>query len=120
MIKISVDESAAFDALSILYVKNDISPRDGLKKQIEILLSDIQESIGFDRMSDIICSDEYNILEKSNKEIFLLIDRLRSGEKMDAKIIDDANTERFKAKKVLQEKFWGTELSEVKFFKGKD
>jgi len=115
MIKISVDESAAFDALSILYVKNDFHPSDALKKQIEIILADIEISIGYEKMSDIICSDEYTDLEKSNKEIFVLIDRLRSGEKMDAKIIDDANTERFKAKKVLQEKFWGTKLGEVKF-----
>lgn len=115
MIKISVDESAAFDALSILYVKNDVSPRDDLKKQIEMLLSDIEGVIGYDKMAKVITSDEYSVLEKSNLEIFFLIDKLCNGEKMDAKVIDDANTERFKAKKVLQEKFWGTKLGEVKF-----
>jgi len=54
MIKISVDESAAFDALSILYVKNDFHPSDALKKQIEIILADIEISIGYEKMSDII------------------------------------------------------------------
>ncbi len=118
MIKISVDESDAFDRISILEVKKDKAESrnviNKLTKDITNLEQEINEAISFDKAIQIYKSVEYCNLKNINKEIYELIDIMNSSSSyVDAKTINNLNYQRFLAKKALQEKFFG-ELNEIK------
>ena len=118
MIKISVDESFAFDMLSILEVKNarikdgqkNLSVRNSLTK----LGQEIICSVGYTKFLQIRDSDEYRALLNANYETFDLVEAARNGPEGLAKDADAANLKRFEAKKEIQEKFFGGANTEIK------
>jgi hypothetical protein len=112
MITISTDEAYAFDYLSILETKCDIlnSPNDS----IEFLRNEMVNQIGIDLFNKIIKSKQYKLLYECNYELFLLIDKVRSGDDIQAITVDDMNMRRFYLKKDLQEAFFNNNLTEIK------
>jgi hypothetical protein len=115
MIKVSLDEAYVFDLLSIYAVKIDNS--DGEKKRqseknYNLLSNEIIESIGIDKFTDIILSDEYKDLVDANQIVFELVDRAKENKL--AKATADANYERYIKKIELQQKFFETKITEIK------
>jgi hypothetical protein len=115
MIKVSLDEAYVFDLLSIYAVKIDNSSGDKKKqseKNYNILSNEIIESIGIDKFTDIILSDEYKNLVDANQEVFKLVDKAKENKL--AKATADANYERYLKKIELQQKFFENKITEVK------
>lgn len=113
MINLSVDEAYAFDYLSILDIKKNNSEIDfqNFSKVYQSIKSQTDQKI----FEEVISSDIYQLMIKANKKIYDLIDEIRiKNVQMDAKIVDDANNQRFFLKKKLQEKFFVSELTEKK------
>lgn len=117
MIDIKIEESEAFDRLSILEVKRTNSNNDDLKnsllKQSADLESSIVNSISFDTYSKIFYSDEFTELHNVNSQLFELFNKCKLGG-IDAKIPDELNFKRHLAKKALQKRFFGKDSIEVK------
>ena len=114
MIKLSLDEAYCFDFLSILdikCIKNNEQKMicDNLNKYI----TEIVDQIGADLYYEIMNSVEYKELFNTNYRLFSVIDSVKKGG-IDALQIDNLNYERFKIKKKIQEKFFGTEIREIK------
>lgn len=111
MINLSVDEAYAFDYLSILEVKFLFL----LDNQHLQCYRYLVEQLGQDLVISIIQSEEYEKLIEANKKVFLAIEEIRTTkEPVDARVIDNLNTERFLLKKQLQSKFFNSNVSEVK------
>ena len=101
MILLPVDESYAFDYLSILYVKL----KNGLKvnEEINVLeLSFRKQNVPVDR---ILASSEFKNLFVMNEKVFFLVDKACKDE-IKASDVDNANQLRFMAKGALQKTFW--------------
>lgn len=113
MIKISVDESDAFDRLAILKVKeNKNNITDPLYKVISI---DIIKQIGKDKFFEIINSEEFSLLVDINEEIYDIVDMSKNNE-VTAKFVDERNFERHRRKRSLQKRFFANiEMTEKKF-----
>jgi len=109
MINLPVDEAYAFDYLSILVAKGKLAEAEHLECSKSII-----KQIGHFLFCDILCSDEYRKLININEKIFQTIDKLRDGEKIDARFIDKLNIKRWKTKKELQKKFFNRGIIEVK------
>lgn len=111
MIQISVEESAAFDILSILEIKlaktNDLIKKTALQRQIVLLQSEINTAIGYDLGKKIYRSPHYRALYEANQSVFLQIDKEKSQ-------ADKLNYYRFLAKQELQKEFFHKELEEIK------
>jgi hypothetical protein len=105
MVKISVDEAAAFDMLAILENKLLISARAKIIDSYILLKKEIADQVGADKHRSIIDSHEYYDLYSINRKIFELVD-LSKENKVTAKEVDEANYERYKAKQALQQKFF--------------
>lgn len=107
MVNISVDESFAFDLLSIADVKIFFGGSEH-SANYNRLAANLVENIGFEDHSRILGSEEYRELYKTNFELFGQIDKLKiyhpTGE--NAKKIDELNYYRFICKKRLQDKFF--------------
>lgn len=118
MIKISVDEAAAFDMLSILAVKDSLFPNlEKISTNLAIMSQEIINELQGDIIfNEIISSKEYGFLYLTNLELFKLIDRIKiRGEMLgDAIAIDSLNYNRYKAKRDLQVKFFSKSLTETK------
>lgn len=116
MLKISVDEAYVFDMLSVFDVKLRNLDGEKLLKTIE-KYSDMKEEvidqIGKDKYDQIVSSLEYQKMVYANQRVFELIDESKNDTGL-AKITDDANYERHVAKMALQNRFFETELTEVK------
>jgi hypothetical protein len=112
MISLLVDEGYAFDYLSILEVKNKLHP--SVTKQETYLECFNYLKNQLDNFDNIYNSTEYKDLLQSNIYTFNLIDKLRNGELVTAKEIDDANMERFHKKKSLQNTFFRSVMKEEK------
>jgi len=115
MIKVSLDEAYVFDLLSIYAVKIDNSEGDKKRqseKNYNLLSNEIIESIGIDKFTDIILSDEYKNLVDANQIVFDLVDRAKENKL--AKATADANYERYLKKVELQQKFFETKITEIK------
>lgn len=116
MLKISVDEAYVFDMLSVFDVKLKNLSGEKLLKTIE-KYSDMREEvidqIGKDKYDQIVSSLEYQKMVYANQRVFQLIDESKNDTGL-AKITDDANYERHVAKMALQNRFFETELTEVK------
>ena len=115
MIKVSLDEAYVFDLLSIYAVKIDNSEGDKKRqseKNYNLLSNEIIESIGIDKFTDIILSDEYKNLVHANQIVFDLVDRAKENKL--AKATADANYERYLKKVELQQKFFETKITEIK------
>ena len=112
MITLKVDEAYAFDYLAILEIKNKLYPSP---QQNAVWLMCKEHLIQkLNNFIDIYNSLEYQELLNSNQITFELIDRLRNGENITAKEIDDANMNRFYKKQNLQNKFFNNSLTEEK------
>lgn len=113
MIHIEVDEAYAFDFLSILEIKKKNSEKD--INNFTRISNSISDQIGKELFDIILNSSYYKKLVCTNKMIYDTIDLIRSNSiGLDAKVIDDANTERYKLKKQLQFEFFNSNLIESK------
>jgi len=112
MINLLVDEAYAFDYLSILFIKKDMSDHclnmwiqcgDNIKKQIDDNL-----------WHEIINSSEYLDLIAINRNVFDAVEKARYGT-ISAKEVDEKNMERYYQKIKLQNKFFTNyKLNEAK------
>lgn len=110
-IPLTVDAAYAFDYLAILGVK-EMKGLDTVD-QTQQCLDDLAALIAPLKLKEILCSDEFQRLVAANLKTFNLVDLARENQ-CEAKDVDDANTERFLAKKALQVKFFGTDIVETK------
>lgn len=117
MIDLNVDEAYAFDYLSILFVKNSRYPSDKNLDLYNKCFGNMSQQLGEDVFKKIISSTQYKNLTDINFHTFDLIDFLREGKDISAKMIDDANMERYYRKKDLQEFFFHSNLQETKICK---
>jgi hypothetical protein len=115
MINLLVDEAYAFDYLSILEVKKNLS----LDPQKQKAFADCKNflSLQLSNFYEIYSSDEYHDLYDINKKTFDLVDLARNNGNVTAKQVDDANMERFYRKRDLQSKFFSSQLVESKIVK---
>ena len=110
-LNILVDAAYAFDYYAILLVKLS---KELIDSEIsELFLTSLTSQLGFDLIEAIISSTEFDTLVEANKETFELVDKAKKNEVL-ASEVNDANFNRFLAKKALQDKFFGKPLSEVK------
>jgi len=114
MISLLVDESFAFDYLSILKVKelncSGLQPKENYKK----CLSHLQERIPKSEFDKVLSSEEYEGMITTNGKVFLIIEEARKRE-IPAKVVDDLNNERYFLRKKLQKKFFtGCHQTETK------
>jgi len=114
MLRIYVDEAAAFDMLSILQLKAVRIPKELSK--YSAFMENMREQLGPIIVS-IMVSDEYAALLEANAKVFNYITEIDQGESLEARIVHEANMERFYAKRSLQNKFFGSELDEEKTVK---
>jgi len=111
MIRISVDEAAAYDMLAILSIKivvnggNDVMPSRVVEER---LTSEAVASLGESLHGEIMSSPEYKRLLRANLAVFDRIDLIKTrGEQLgDATYIDQQNYQRYLCKKALQERFF--------------
>jgi hypothetical protein len=116
MIKISLDEGYVFDMLAILDVKKTSFTGDKLNFVIESynkMSSEIIEQISEHKYIEIIESKEYKDLFTANKSVFDLVDKTKIEGGL-AKLVDDANFDRYLKKQALQSQFFMNEMKEVK------
>lgn len=118
MLRIYVDEAAAFDMLAILHLKAQVS---GDWTAYNSFLKPIEEQIDTHTYLKIMSSSEYLELIQANRRVFELIDEVVSAKPeddyYDALHVHNANMKRFYAKKALQAKFFGNDLTEKKTVK---
>lgn len=112
MIKVTVDEAAAFDMLSILEIKGYKS--DPSLQQYEKALDDLINQLGYFKVLDVIRSNEYKELVKANRQVFDYVDVMSSGDCICGLVVHEANMQRYALKKQLQAKFFNKELNEEK------
>lgn len=115
MIDLLVDEGYAFDYLSILEVKNRLHPSETKQQTYLECFNYLKNQLN--NFDIIYNSIEYKNLLQSNTYTFDLIDKLRNGDIITAKDIDDANMERFYRKQALQNKFFSNIMKEEKILK---
>lgn len=111
MIRLTVDEAYAFDYYSILSLKNS----NGFLSldTLQAVKKDLEETLGETLVTEILDSDEYRSLLDANKLTFEAVDKAKE-DLVKASYVDRCNYQRMLAKKSLQNKFFNTELSEVK------
>lgn len=113
MIKISVDHAYAFDMLAILLVKSKKQNNIQNAQNYFAAASEIKDQIGVDKMQEVLNSQEFHDLRDINSEIFDLVTKAQTDECL-ASDIDKGNYQRYLAKKIVQERFFGGELKEQK------
>lgn len=113
MISLIVDESYAYDYLSILRVK-------ALKKGSEETIlnfmncsSNIKMQLGSKLHSEILDSKEYKDLLSINKKTFDAVDKAKKDQ-VKASFLDSLNYSRFLLKKKLQDNFFSLKQTEKK------
>lgn len=113
MISLLVDESYAFDFLSILEVKYEYKRLDSIEQSISQCKSHIAQQLG--PLFDIIInSPEYKALRDANRNTFKVVD-LAKIDHVKASDVDYSNLLRCKARDALQNKFFTTKNTEIKF-----
>lgn len=117
MVTIQIQESEAFDRLSILECKifncNDAVVKTKLKQQRLDLMAEINESVSYDKARSIYSSDEYTNLYNVNFELFDSVDKAKK-DLVTASYVDSLVYKRHLAKKKLQNKHFGDDFDEVK------
>jgi hypothetical protein len=111
MIKLTVDEAYAFDYYSILSLKY----KNGFLSEeiLQTAKNDLEDSLGIDLVENILNSPEYASLLDANQLTFNAVDKAKE-DLVKASYVDKCNYERMLAKKALQNKFFNSNLSEVK------
>lgn len=113
MIDLYVDEAYAFDYISILDVKKTNSSKDMIN--FKIVCQKVKSQVGDIMFDAVMKSDIYAKLVQINLNIYNMIDLIRQEiAELDAKLVDDANIERYKLKKKLQDEFFMSDLTEIK------
>ena len=113
MISLLVDESYAYDYLSILRVK---ALKNGSEETISNFMhcsNNIKMQVGSKLHSQIIDSKEYKNLLNINKQIFDAVDKAKKDQ-VKASFVDSLNYKRFLSKKSLQDKFFDSPQKEHK------
>ena len=113
MIKILVDESYAFDYLSILHIKSDLDKDNLVKKANYINCYDFLKSQLEELFTVIINSVEYTECYNANLQTFDAVDRAKT-DSVPASYVDKSNYRRHIAKQNLQKSFFFNDLSEIK------
>lgn len=117
MIHLPVDEAYAFDYLAILLVKQGLIEDSSSFKSINKSIEEVFHAISFDvtvvKLITILCSSEFKDMINANKELFLAVDESRKGNISSSKL-DMYNQKRHKAKIKLQERFFNSQLTEIK------
>lgn len=116
MITVSLDEGYIFDILAILNVKISQSSgqiKDKVISNFQFLSNEIKNQIGESLFNKIICSEEYKNLYNANKLVFDLVEKAKKDEVL-ASVVDSANYDRYLCKIKLQNKFFQTEVKEIK------
>lgn len=106
MITIPVDEAYAFDYLSILMVK-------GQYGQYGECLDHLKSQLGNICLM-VVKSPEYERILSVNSRIFQEVECMRSGYHISPETLDRLNLDRWKAKEILQSKFFDNRLTETK------
>lgn len=113
MLNILVDESYAFDFLSILDVKLN-RHNDGCTQMYkDKVVQALEQQLGKELVGQILKSDEYRRCIDANDAMFNLVDAAKQ-DTVSAREVDYGNYARCEAKKALQLKFFGSSTSEVK------
>lgn len=112
MINLNVDEAYAFDYLSILDIKKELN--SNCFNSWSNCYSFIENQIGQIKMNEIINSDQYKNMLKTNQLTFNAVEKARCGGKITAKEVDEINMIRHKRKLDLQAKFFDNNLTEHK------
>lgn len=113
MIYLLVDESYAFDYLSILELKYKMDLENPQKKSNFNACYDYLKEQLSDLFLSIIESDEYKECLKANMMTFKAVDQAKTDE-VPASYVDRCNFRRHTAKQALQNKFFHTDLTETK------
>ena len=113
MITLLVDESYAFDFLSILEVKYEYKKLDSIAQNINQCKNHIIQQLG-NLFYKIINSLEYKALKDANRKTFEVVD-LAKTDSVKASDVDYSNLLRCKARNALQDKFFTSKNTEVKF-----
>lgn len=112
MINLKVDESYAFDYLSILEVKKN-KTNSGIENWsfcFNFLKNQIEENL----FNQIINSNEYKDMINANLNTFDAVEKARYG-LISAKEVDDWNMKRYEAKVKFQNKFFPSKkITEIK------
>lgn len=112
MINILVDEASALDAIAILTVKHERLGKD-FSNEIGEIERSLSERYGTNLVREVLSSIHFEKLVDANREIWVLVD-LAHSDKVSAKVVAEANDERYRLKRVIQKQFFGNGLSEVK------
>jgi hypothetical protein len=113
MISILVDESYAYDYLSILHIKGRNKNCADLRLSIELCYDSIAGQVGQQLHNTIILSEEYENLLEANRETFEAVDKAKT-DAVKASLIDALNYKRYLCKKDLQERFFECPQKEIK------
>jgi hypothetical protein len=112
--KVTLPEGYIFDILSVYQVKIVKSENNAQHlNNFNLLLNEISEQIGKEKIADILDSDEYSDLCLANLQTFELVDAVKENPCL-GKEVDASNYKRFLAKKALQERWFSSKYSEVK------
>lgn len=114
MLYIDVDEGYAFDFLSILDVKKmKLGTSPSTEEYWNRVYVNLCDEIGKSTVDLILKSPEYASCVDANSKMFDLVD-LAKADKVTARESDRGNYARCEAKKALQKKFFGNDISEIK------
>ncbi len=117
MIKISVDESYAYDLLSIAEIKDAKRSSDQTRYNIARILHELWNQIDLKTHYDILVSPEYIELKQANQNLFDIFDEMKRPDKTECYDLkaDRLNYRRHECKIALQKRFFPhNPLTEVK------
>lgn len=113
MLNILVDESYAFDFLSILDVKLAKHNDEKTQKYKDEVIKFLTMQLSNDLVKQILNSNEYQECIAANEKMFDLVDDAKT-DKVTAQEVDKGNYVRCLAKNALQLKFFNTSSTEIK------
>jgi uncharacterized protein YukJ len=105
--KFTISES--YDPSKEYYIQIDAQHLN----KFNLLLNEISEQIGKEKIAYILDSDEYSDLCLANLQTFELVDAVKENPCL-GKEVDASNYKRFLAKKALQERWFSSKDSELK------
>jgi predicted transcriptional regulator len=111
MINLLVDEAYAFDYLSILEIKKEKNC-ENINSWLTCY-SHLMAQFDEEKWINMIYSQEYRSLLKANALTFDAVDKAKTNQ-VSAKYVDDCNYQRYLAKQNFQNKFFKSNLSEIK------
>jgi hypothetical protein len=113
MISLIVDESYAYDYLSILSIKDHKKKCSQSAENFKVCYKNIEAQVGTELHLKILNSNEYSDLRSVNSETFDAVDKAKTDQ-VNASFIDSLNYKRYLCKKNLQDKFFDLPQKEDK------